>query len=119
IGLVTSDNLIAVFICWELTTLFSFLLIGFDVQNRTARFSALLAALLTGLGGIVFLIGAILLSDASGSLNLSVILSDPDLPVSQLGLLLIIIACLTKSAQWPFHFWLPRAMVAPTPVSAY
>ncbi|MEM8949138.1 MAG: hydrogen gas-evolving membrane-bound hydrogenase subunit E [Pseudomonadota bacterium] len=123
LGLVTADNVILLFVFWELTTVTSFLLVGFDHEKPEARRSALQALLITGAGGLALLVGLVLLAETAGSYLLSEILTkgtaitaDPlYLPI--LGLVLI--GAFTKSAQFPFHFWLPNAMAAPTPVSAY
>ena len=123
LGLVLADNLITLFVFWELTTVASYLLIGFDHGSDKARRAALQALLVTGAGGLALLAGFILLGLAAGSFELSVIAAMGDtvrahdlyLPI--LGLVLL--GAFTKSAQVPFHFWLPNAMAAPTPVSAY
>jgi multicomponent Na+:H+ antiporter subunit A len=123
LGVVLSDNIFSLFVFWELTSLSSFLLIGFENENEKARSAALQALLVTSFGGLALLTGMIILSHIGGSSDLSVlahlgndIKGDPlYLPI----LLLILIGAFTKSAQVPFHFWLPNAMVAPTPVSAY
>ena len=123
LGLVLADNLITLFVFWELTTLTSYFLIGFDHASAKARRAALQALLLTGAGGLALLAGFILLGSAAGSLELSEILAlGPALqehPLHLAILLLILLGAFTKSAQIPFHFWLPNAMAAPTPVSAY
>jgi len=123
LGLVTADHVILLFIFWELTTVTSFLLVGFDHGSAKARRSALQALLITGAGGFALLIGLILLAETSGSYRLSGILAaNPTLADDVLYLpilALILIGAFTKSAQFPFHFWLPNAMAAPTPVSAY
>lgn len=123
LGLVLADNLITLFVFWELTTVTSYLLIGFDHSAAKARRAALQALLLTGAGGLALLAGLILLGNAAGSFELSVILGQGEalrghalyLPI----LVLILLGAFTKSAQVPFHFWLPNAMAAPTPVSAF
>ncbi len=123
LGLVLSDNLIALFVFWEVTTISSYLLIGFDSDSAKSRRSALQALLLTGTGGLALLAGMILLGNAAGSFELSEILTMGDeirahehyIPI----LILFLAGAFTKSAQFPFHFWLPNAMAAPTPVSAY
>jgi multicomponent K+:H+ antiporter subunit A len=122
-GLVLSGNLIQMVVFWELTSLFSFLLIGYWNQNRLAREGARMALTVTATGGLALLIGVLLLAQIAGSYDLQGIyeareriLADPR-HVYALGFILI--GAMTKSAQFPFHFWLPRAMAAPTPVSAY
>ena len=123
LGLVVADNLIALFVFWELTTITSYLLIGFSHGAPDSRRSALQALLVTAAGGLALLAGMILLGVAAGSFELSEIraMEEPFtehamyLPV----LILFLLGAFTKSAQFPFHFWLPNAMAAPTPVSAY
>ncbi|AYG94821.1 monovalent cation/H+ antiporter subunit A [Brevundimonas naejangsanensis] len=122
-GVVLSGNLIQMVVFWELTSLFSFLLIGYWHQNAAARDGARMALSITATGGVALLVGMILIGRIAGSYELDavvaardVILADPLYPVA---LALILAAALTKSAQFPFHIWLPRAMAAPTPVSAY
>lgn len=123
LGLVLAGDLILLFLFWELTTLSSFLLIGFRREERRSIAAALKALLITGLGGLTLLISFLLMRFAIGSFDMAVVLSSGDLlrtrgllaPV----LLLFAVAVAAKSAQFPLHIWLPDAMVAPTPVSAY
>src|SRR5690349_13955295 len=123
LGLVLADNVLALFVFWELTSISSYLLIGFDHERREARAAALQALLVTGGGGLALLAGLLLLGQAGGSLELSTLLTQGDHlrahPLYTPALLLILVGAFTKSAQFPFHFWLPAAMEAPTPVSAY
>ncbi len=123
LGLVSSDNIILLFIFWELTTITSFLLVGFDHENSNARRSALQALLVTGGGGLALLVGLIMLAQASGTYLLSeIIAAGPAIAEHEhypVILTLILLGAFTKSAQFPFHFWLPNAMAAPSPVSAY
>lgn len=123
LGLVLADNLITLFVFWEVTTITSYLLIGYDHTSPKARRSALQALLVTGAGGLVLLAGFILLGNAAGSFELSEIIASGDLirahPHYAGILVLILVGAFTKSAQVPFHFWLPNAMAAPTPVSAF
>ncbi|GAB4548005.1 MAG: hypothetical protein Tsb0013_08260 [Phycisphaerales bacterium] len=123
LGVVLSDDLIGLFIFWELTSVTSFLLIGFDHQKSESRRSAMQALLVTGLGGLALLAGLLMLGLETGSWRLSEIIADPELARSSAlytpATLLILLGCFTKSAVFPFHFWLPGAMAAPTPVSAY
>jgi multicomponent Na+:H+ antiporter subunit A len=123
LGLVLADNLIALFVFWEITTISSYLLIGFDSDNAKSRRSALQALLLTATGGLALLAGMIMLGAVAGSFELSVILTMGDEirahPLYVPILVLFLAGAFTKSAQFPFHFWLPNAMAAPTPVSAY
>lgn len=123
LGLVLADNVVALFVFWELTSVTSYLLIGFDHQRPEARAAALEALLVTGAGGLALLAGLLLLAHAGGSYELSA-LSGSGEAVKSHGLylpmlFLILAGAFTKSAQVPFHFWLPNAMEAPTPVSAY
>src|SRR6056297_691016 len=122
-GLVFSDNLMALFIFWELTSVTSFLLIGFDHHLEKSRQAALQSLLITGFGGLCLLFAAILIGQIAGTYQISeIIASGIDFtahPQYQLIFILLLVAVLTKSAQFPFHFWLPGAMQAPTPVSAY
>ena len=123
VGAVTADHLVVLFLFWELTSVLSFLLVGFNHDDDQARASARQALLVTAGGGLFLLAGLILLADVAGSYSLHGILErraaladDPRLPAV---ILLLLVGCFTKSAQFPFHFWLPNAMAAPTPVSAY
>lgn len=123
LGLVLADNLISLFVFWELTTITSYLLIGFGHETETGRRSALQALFVTGAGALALLAGFILLGITAGSFELSVILGQGEalrdhamyVPI----LILVLAGTFTKSAQFPFHFWLPNAMAAPTPVSAF
>jgi multicomponent Na+:H+ antiporter subunit A len=122
-GIVVSGNLITMFVFWELTSISSYMLIGYYHEKPEARASALQALLITGFGGLALLGGFVLLAIPYGSFELSTILTNPDLiKNSNLYLpafILIAIGAFTKSAQFPFHFWLPGAMTAPSPVSAF
>ena len=123
LGLTLSDNLIALFVFWEVTTISSYLLIGFNSDSEKSRRSALQALLVTGTGGLALLAGIILLGNVAGTFELSVILTMGDMiradPLYLPIAILFLAGAFTKSAQFPFHFWLPNAMAAPTPVSAY
>lgn len=119
-GLVVSDGLFGLFVFWEVTTVASYLLIGFDHHSAAARASALQAILVTAAGGLALLGGFVLLGLEAGTSSISSLVADP--PASTLttvALLLVFAGAFTKSAQFPFHFWLPGAMAAPTPASAY
>ncbi|MEM1109615.1 MAG: hydrogen gas-evolving membrane-bound hydrogenase subunit E [Planctomycetota bacterium] len=131
LGMVISDNLVALFIFWEMTSVSSYLLIGFNHHKPDYRDAALKALLVTGGGGLALLAGIIMLGGIGTSLGLSL---REALTVSSLiehadaiqghawfapMLILVLLGCFTKSAQFPFHFWLPSAMAGPTPVSAY
>ncbi|MFO7804912.1 MAG: monovalent cation/H+ antiporter subunit A [Paracoccaceae bacterium] len=123
VGIVMSDNILLLLIFWELTSLSSFLLIGFWKHLPAGRQGARMALTVTGMGGLAMLGGMLILGQIVGSYDLSVILQNRDLiqadPLYVPALILILLGCFTKSAQFPFHFWLPHAMAAPTPVSAY
>lgn len=120
LSLVLSDNLILVFVSWELTSITSFLLIGFEHERESARKSALQALLVTGVGGLCLLAGLLILGLSAQTFTISEILNAPshDLPGYTAAAILILIGACTKSAAYPFHFWLPNAMEAPSPVSA-
>ena len=123
LGLVVSDNLITLFVFWELTSITSFLLIGFDNEREASRRAALQALIITGLGGLVMLAGFTLIGLVGGTFELSELLSKGEV-IKEHGLYslmfwLVMAGAFTKSAQVPFHSWLPNAMEAPTPVSAY
>lgn len=123
LGIVLSDNILLLLIFWELTSLSSFLLIGYWKHLPEGRQGARMALTVTGAGGLAMIGGMLILGHIAGSYNLTDILeagdairaSDWYLP----ALILILLGAFTKSAQFPFHFWLPHAMAAPTPVSAY
>ncbi|WP_404342671.1 putative monovalent cation/H+ antiporter subunit A [Vreelandella venusta] len=123
LGLVLADGLLTLFIFWELTSITSYLLIGFNHTDIEARKSARQGLFVTVAGGLALMAGLVLLGIASGSWSLSEILqSDDDLRQHALYtpmLICLLLGAFTKSAQFPFHFWLPNAMAAPTPVSAY
>ncbi|ODN68873.1 putative monovalent cation/H+ antiporter subunit A [Methylobrevis pamukkalensis] len=123
LGLVLADNLILLFIYWELTSITSFLLIGFDHTRRASRRAALQALLVTGAGGLSLMAGVLLIAAVTGTKEMSQVLLTGDMLRSSALYLPIFLTVLggafTKSAQFPLHFWLPNAMEAPTPVSAY
>jgi multicomponent Na+:H+ antiporter subunit A len=123
LGLVSTDNVFALFVFWELTGFTSYLLIGFEHDKEEARRSALQALLVTGAGGLALLAAGVLLSQAVGSTSLHELAQSTELlrqhPTYTACVLCVLLAAFTKSAQFPFHFWLPNAMAAPTPVSAY
>jgi multicomponent Na+:H+ antiporter subunit A len=123
IGAVSADHMLVLFLCWELTSLTSFFLVGFNHSDENARASARQALFITLGGGLALLAALILLAQIAGTWSLQAIVAsgpmlveDPRLPAA---LILLFIGCFTKSAQFPFHFWLPNAMTAPTPASAY
>lgn len=123
LGVVLSDSFLMLFVYWELTSITSFLLIGFDHTRPAARRAALQALVITGGGGLCLLAGLIFLWNISGVTQLSLLVNVGDVvrqsPFYLAALLLVLGGCFTKSAQFPFHAWLPNAMEAPTPVSAY
>ncbi|MBW6489866.1 MAG: DUF4040 domain-containing protein [Lentimicrobium sp.] len=123
LALVLSGNLITLFIFWELTSVSSFLLVGFYHEKPEARNAALQALLITVAGGLAMMAGFIMLGQIAGTLEINQLLKSGDLirnhPHYLPVLLLILAGAFTKSAQFPFHFWLPGAMQAPSPVSAY
>jgi multicomponent K+:H+ antiporter subunit A len=123
VGIVLSDNVLLLLVFWELTSLSSFLLIGYWRHLPEGRQGARMALAVTGGGGLAMIAGMLILGGIVGSYDLSVILENRELvqasPLYPLALVLILLGCFTKSAQFPFHFWLPHAMAAPTPVSAY
>ena len=123
LGVVVSDSLMMLFVYWELTSITSFLLIGFDHEREASRRAALQALVVTGGGGLALLAGLIFIWNMSGTTQLSLLVHGGDVlrqsPFYFAALLLVLGGAFTKSAQFPFHFWLPNAMEAPTPVSAY
>ncbi len=123
VGIVLSDNILLLLVFWELTSLSSFLLIGYWKHLPEGRQGARMALTVTGMGGLAMIGGMLILGQIVGSYDLSVILQNRELiqadPLYVPALILILLGCFTKSAQFPFHFWLPHAMAAPTPVSAY
>ena len=123
LGMVLSGNIVLLVIFWELTSIFSFLLIGYWYHNVSARDGARMALTVTGLGGFALLVGMLIIGHIVGSYDLDVVLQSGNIikasPLYLPALICFLLGALTKSAQFPFHFWLPNAMAAPTPVSAY
>lgn len=123
LGLVLSDNLITLFVFWELTSITSYLLIGFNHQSAEARKAALQGLIVTVAGGLALLAGLIMLAGVGGSYSLQEIFNSSEIltehPLYVGMMICLLLGAFTKSAQFPFHFWLPNAMAAPTPVSAY
>jgi multicomponent Na+:H+ antiporter subunit A len=120
LGLVLADDLLTLYVFWELTSVTSYLLVGQSGARKESRRAALQALLVTVLGGLTMLLGFVLLGEAAGTYRISEILADPPRGgLVPLALVLVLVGAFTKSAQLPFHPWLPAAMVAPTPVSAY
>jgi multicomponent Na+:H+ antiporter subunit A len=120
VGLATAQDLVLLFVFWDLTAIASWGLIGFDREEASSRRAALMALLVTGISAVLLLVGVLVLRVAYGTTDLPTILerAEPGGTVALAGAL-IAVAGLAKSAQVPLHFWLPRAMAAPTPVSAY
>ncbi|MEX1094227.1 MAG: hydrogen gas-evolving membrane-bound hydrogenase subunit E [Acidimicrobiia bacterium] len=120
LGLVTANHLLIIFVFWELTSITSYMLIGLEDHRAEARSAALQALLVTGLGGLTMLGGMVIIGQAAGTTSLSAIVANPPQGMAvSVGVGLVLVGAFTKSAQVPFHFWLPGAMAAPTPVSAY
>ncbi len=120
LGLVTADDLVVLFVCWELTTIFSYLLIGHDPTRRANRGAAFTALVVTTAGGLAMLLGIIALGHEAQTFSLRAVVADaPHTTLATVGALLLLVGALSKSALVPFHFWLPGAMAAPTPISAY
>ncbi|MGF1504908.1 MAG: hydrogen gas-evolving membrane-bound hydrogenase subunit E, partial [Anaerolineae bacterium] len=122
LGVVFSGNLITLFIAWELTSITSFLLIGFKgAKSPDARYGAMQALLVTGAGGLALIVGLVLMGVAGGSFELQTLITMnlADHPWYTGMTILIMLGAFTKSAQYPFHFWLPGAMAAPSPASAF
>ena len=122
LGLVWADNLLTLFVFWEGTSITSYLLIGFKVEDKAAHESARTAFVVTGLGGLIMLVGFLLLGATANTFTISELIAQPQWassPTLTWALALILVGAFTKSAQFPFHFWLPGAMTAPSPASAY
>ncbi len=123
LGLVWADNLLAIFVFWEGTSITSYLLISYNHESKTAQEGARTAFIVTGLGALAMLAGLILLGQMGGSYQISEIIANPaalmESPYFTAATVLLLLGAFTKSAQFPFHFWLPGAMAAPTPASAY
>ena len=120
LGLVLADNLYVLYVFWELTTVLSFLLIGHNPERRANRRAAMNALLVTTFGGLAMLVGFVVLGREAGTSRLSEIVAAPPTgAATTVAVMLVLVGALSKSALVPFHFWLPGAMAAPTPVSAY
>ncbi len=121
-GLVTSDNMLVLYVFWETTTVLSFLLVGHNAERAASRRAAIQALLVTGAGGLSMLVGIVVLGQSTGTYLLSDLLAREQPPggvAVSVAVVLILVGALSKSAIVPLHFWLPGAMAAPTPVSAY
>lgn len=120
LGLVSCDNLILLYVFWELTTVFSYLLVGHNPANEANRRAAMTALIVTTVGGLAMLVGILLLGSVAGTLSMRAILAAaPTGAAVTTAVVLLLAGAVSKSALVPFHFWLPGAMAAPTPVSAY
>ena len=126
LGVSLSDDLIMLFVFWEITSITSFILIGFWYEKDDARKGAMTALQVTVMGGLAMMVGFVLVGVTTGTFSIEQLTTNEEVkatltssPVFAVALILILGGAFTKSAQWPFHFWLPNAMVAPTPVSTY
>ncbi|MDO5739126.1 MAG: Na+/H+ antiporter subunit A [Ornithinimicrobium sp.] len=120
LGLVTTDNLLVLYVFWELTTILSYLLIGYFSTSAASTRAAKQALIVTTAGGLTMLVGSVLLAENVGTYRISMLIADPrEGTAITVAIVLILVGAITKSALVPFHFWLPGAMVAPTPISAY
>lgn len=120
LGLVTADDTLLLFVFWELTTVFSYLLIGHYHERKASRRAAMQAIVVTTAGGLTMLVGVVLLGEAAGTYRLSEILAAPPQGAAvTAGVVCLLVGAVSKAALIPTHFWLPAAMAAPTPVSAY
>jgi len=125
LGAVTSNHIITLFIFWELTSIMSFLLIGFNHASEEGQFGARISLMVTGLGALAMLVGFLVLSSVYDTFLISEMIAQGagplygDKTLTTVLILCILMGITSKSAQFPFHFWLPRAMAAPTPVSAF
>ena len=123
VGMLMSGNVVMLVVFWELTSLLSFLLVGYWHQGQAARDGARMALIVTGAGGLCLLLAMLVIGQIAGGYDLDLVLASGDAvrahPLYTLVLALFLLGCFTKSAQMPFHFWLPGAMAAPTPVSAF
>ncbi len=120
LGLVTTDDLLLLYVFWELTTVTSYLLIGHYAERKPSRRAAMQAIVVTTAGGLAMLVGVVLLGEAAGTYRISeLVAAPPSGPAITTAVVLLLVGAATKSALVPFHFWLPSAMAAPTPVSAY
>lgn len=120
LGLVTTDDMLLLYVFWELTTVTSYLLIGHYSDRKASRRAAMQAIVVTTFGGLAMLVGLIILGESAGTYRISEVVANPPSGTAvTVAVVLLLVGALTKSALVPFHFWLPSAMAAPTPVSAY
>lgn len=120
LGLVLADDLLVLYVFWELTSVFSYLLIGRDPTKRAGRAAGMQALIVTTVGGLAMLVGILLIGVGANTYRISELLADPpDGTTITVAVVLLLVGAVSKSALFPFHFWLPAAMAAPTPVSAY
>jgi multicomponent Na+:H+ antiporter subunit A len=120
LGLVLADDLVLLYVFWELTTVFSYLLIGHDPTSRAGRAAGLQALIVTTFGGLAMLVGVLVVGTQADTFRITEIVADPPSGTAiTVAVALILLGAISKSALFPFHFWLPAAMAAPTPVSAY
>ncbi|MGH8827832.1 MAG: proton-conducting transporter membrane subunit, partial [Jiangellaceae bacterium] len=120
LGLVLTDNLLLLYVFWELTTVLSYLLIGHNPERTANRRAAMQALIVTTFGGLAMLVGVIIIGESAGTYRISdVLVAPPTGAAVTVAVVLLLVGALSKSALIPFHFWLPGAMAAPTPVSAY
>ena len=120
LGLVLADDMLLMYVFWELTTVFSYLLVGHNPERKANRRAAMTALIVTTLGGLAMLVGIVMIGENTGSYRLSTLVAEaPSGTLITISAGLLLVGAITKSALVPFHFWLPGAMAAPTPVSAY
>ncbi|QFG70011.1 Na+/H+ antiporter subunit A [Ornithinimicrobium pratense] len=120
LGLVTTDDLLVLYIFWEITTVLSYLLVGYLTTSAASTRAAKQALIVTTFGGLAMLIGIVMLGEGAGTYRISELVAEPHTGTTVAwGIALLLVGAITKSALFPFHFWLPGAMAAPTPVSAY
>src|SRR6202011_1652186 len=119
-GLIVADNMLVLYVFWELTTVLSFLLVGHYAERASSRRAAMQALLVTTAGGLAMLVGILILGHSAGTFLLSELVAHPPTGTAVgVGLVLVLVGAVSKSALVPLHFWLPGAMAAPTPASAY
>ena len=120
LGLVLADDMLLMYVFWELTTVFSYLLVGHNPERKANRRAAMTALIVTTVGGLAMLVGIVMIGEHTGSYRLSTLVAEaPGGTIISVSAGLLLLGAITKSALVPFHFWLPGAMAAPTPVSAY